>query len=59
MVMEGDLARGGEHTVQYTDEVLLSRAPETYIIILTDVTLINSIKSKNINKIKYQPKYFI
>ena len=57
--MEGDLARGGEHTVQYTDEVLLSRTPETYIIILTDVTLINSIKSKNKNKIKYQSKYFI
>ena len=38
MVMEGDLTLCGEHTVQYTDDVLQNCAPETYIILLTNVT---------------------
>ena len=46
MVMEGDLTWGGEHTVQCTDDVLWNRAPEAYIIGLTNVTRINSIKKK-------------
>ena len=45
MVMEGDLTWGGEHTIQYTDEVLQNCARETYIILLTNVTPINSIKN--------------
>ena len=45
MVMEGDLTWGGEHTVQCTDHVLQNCTPETYIILLTDVTPINSIKT--------------
>ena len=42
MVMEGDLTWGGEHTIQYTDDVLYNCTPETYIILLTNVTPINS-----------------
>ena len=43
MVMEGDLNWGGEHTIQYADDVLQSCTPKTYIILLTNVTLITSI----------------
>ena len=39
--MEGDLTRDGEHTMQYKGDVLWNCAPETYIILLTNVTLIN------------------
>ena len=35
MAMEGDLTWDGEHTVQYTDNVLQNCTPETYIILLT------------------------
>ena len=35
MVAEGDLTLGGEHTMQYTDDILLNRTLETYIILLT------------------------
>ena len=37
MVMEGDLTWGGEHTRQYTDDVLYNRILETHIILLTNV----------------------
>ena len=47
MVKEGDLAQGGEQTVQYTDDVVQNCTSETYIILLTNVTPINSIKNKN------------
>ena len=30
MVMERDLTWGGEHTIQYTDDVLQNCTPETY-----------------------------
>ena len=40
--MEGDLTWGGEHTIQYTDDVLQNCKPDTYIILLTSITLINS-----------------
>ena len=46
MVMEGDLTWGGEPTTQYTDDVLWNCIPETYILLLTSVTPINSIKNK-------------
>ena len=42
MVMEGDLTWGGEHTIQYADDVLQNYIHETYIILLTNVTPINS-----------------
>ena len=41
MVMEGDLTFAGKCTMQYTDDVLQNRTPETYIILLTNVTLIS------------------
>ena len=42
--MEGDLTWGGEHTIQYTDDVLQNCTPETYITLLTNVTPVNIIK---------------
>ena len=52
-MMEGDLTWGGEHTVQYTDDVLQNCTHETYIILLNNVTTINSIKKvKKSKKIK-------
>lgn len=36
MVMEGDLIWGGEHPIQYTDNVLYNCTPETYMILLTN-----------------------
>ena len=44
MVMEGDLTWGGEHTMQYTGDVLWRCTPQTYIIVLTNATPVNSIK---------------
>ena len=55
MIMEGDLTWGGEHTIQYTDDVLWSCTPESHIILLTSVTQINSIKKK---KKKWTPSQF-
>ena len=40
--MEGDLTWNGEHTIQYTDDVLQKYTLETYIILLT--TPINPIQ---------------
>ena len=37
-MIEGDLTLGGEHTIQYTDDVLYNCTLETYIISLTNVT---------------------
>ena len=50
MVMEGDLTWGGEHTVQYTDDMVQNLTQETYLILLTDVTPVNSIKYKKIKR---------
>ena len=44
MVMEGDLTWGGEHTIQYTGDVLQNCMSETCIILLTNVTPINNKK---------------
>ena len=41
---EGDLTLGGEHTTQHTNKVLQNCTPQTYVILLTNVTPINSIK---------------
>ena len=46
VVMEGDLAWGSEHTIPYTDDALQNCTPETYVILLTNVTQIHSIKKK-------------
>ena len=45
MVMEADLTWGDDHTKQYTDDVLQDCSCGTYIILLTNVTPINSIKN--------------
>lgn len=37
------LTQGGEHTIQHTDDVLQNYTLDTYIILLTNVTLINLI----------------
>ena len=53
--MEGDLTWGGEHTIQYTDDVLQNCTPKIYILLLTNDTLMNSIKifkKENGNKAK-------
>ena len=44
VVTEVDLTWGGEHTIQYTDDVLFNCTPETYIILLANVTPRNVIK---------------
>ena len=43
MVAKGDLTLGGEHTMQYTDDVFQNCTLETCIILLTNVTSINVI----------------
>ena len=50
MTMEDNLTWGGEHTVQYTDDVLQNYTPETYIILLINVTTINSMKINQLKK---------
>ena len=44
MMMEDDLTLGGGHTIQYTYHVSYKSTLETYIMLLTNVTPINSIK---------------
>ena len=56
MEMEGDLTLGDEHTVQYTDDVLQKCIPETYIILLTNVTPKILIKT-NKRRIKKERKF--
>ena len=57
MLAEGDLTWGAEHTIQHSGDVLDSCTAENFIILLTTVTPINSIKIKTvkvkINKIDY------
>ena len=40
---KGDLTLGGKYTAQYTNNVLQNFALETYTILLTNVTTINSV----------------
>lgn len=44
MVMERGWALGGEHAMRYVDDVLEGCTLETYILLLTNGTPINSIK---------------
>ena len=46
MVTEGDLTRGGEHTVQCIGDVLWTCACETCVMLLTSVTPIHLLKRK-------------
>ena len=46
MGMEEDLTWGGVHTIQYPLDVLQNSTPEAYVILLTNVTTINTIKIK-------------
>ena len=55
MVMGGFLIWDGEHTVQYTDDVLQNCTPDIYIILLTNATLVKSIKIKK--EKHYKPEY--
>ena len=48
MVRVRDITQGGEHTLQDTGDVSQNCAPETYIILLTNATPINSITKFNI-----------
>ena len=57
MLGEGDLTWGAEHTIQHSGDVLDSCTAETYIILLTNVTPINSIKINTV-KIKITKKYY-
>ena len=49
MLAERDLTWGTEHTIQHTGDVLDSCTAETFIILLTNITPINSIKIKTVN----------
>lgn len=42
MVMKGDQTLGGKHTIEYTDIVLYCCTPEIYVMLLTNVTPINT-----------------
>ena len=46
MVMEQDLTLDDEHTIQYIGDVLQNGTLETYIILLTNVNPMKSIKKK-------------
>ena len=49
--MERDLTLGGECTRQYADDVLQCCTLETCMVLLTNVTPINSIKKRTTKKI--------
>ena len=49
MVTEWDLTLGGEHTMQYSDDVLQNSTLESYII-LTNVTPVNKTSKRIITK---------
>lgn len=51
MVIELDLTLRGKDAIQYTDGVLLNCVLETYIVLLTNVIPVNSIKIKKEKKI--------
>ena len=53
--MEGDLTWSGEHTIQHTADVLQNCTPDTYIILLTNVTP-NKVNKNRIN-IKLNKKH--
>lgn len=46
MITKGDQTLGDEHTAQYTKDVLQNCRPETYTMLLTNVTPVNLVKKK-------------
>ena len=50
IVPEEDLILGGEHTMQYTDDVSQNGTFETYITLLTNVTPINLVLKREKSK---------
>ena len=50
---------GGEHTIQYTGNLLQNYTPKTYLILLTNVTQINSIKESKIDFTSFVLNFFI
>ena len=46
MVMDGDLTWGDEHTIQCTYAALWNCAPDTFIILLTNIIPIKSMKRR-------------
>ena len=46
MVKKGDLTWVGKHTIRCTVDVLWKCIPETYVILLTNVGPINSMKKE-------------
>ena len=44
MGMERELVIGGEHTIQCADDVLFSSRFETSVVLLSNITSMNSIK---------------
>lgn len=54
--MGGDLTLGVEQTTQYADDVLKNCATETFIILQTNVTWINSIKKEEQQYSKHTSK---
>ena len=59
MMMDGDLTRDDEHTIQYTDDVLQNCTSETFVILLTNVTPINSISKIQLNVENYLKRKYI
>ena len=57
MLTRGDLTWGPEHTIQDRGYLLESCTAETYIILLTKVTPISSIKIKNVKR-KINKNYY-
>ena len=57
MLTEGDLTWGAEHTIEDRVDLLQSCTAEPYIILLTNVTPINSINIKTV-KIKINKYYY-
>ena len=53
MLMEGDLTLDGEHTIQYTDNVLQNYTLKTYIILLANGTPIHSIKKFLLDEVPF------
>ena len=57
VMVQRDLFGGGEWTIPYAEDVLYSYTLETCMVLLTNVTLINSIKNKSGLELKNKTKY--
>ena len=59
MLVERDLTSGGEHMMRYADNMLQSCTPETCMLLLINVTPINSIKTSFMNFICNEGTLFL